>query len=176
LPSLAAPTNVHRMNTRRPRSVLRRLALPLGFGLLLVLLAGCSSFDSRAKEKASVFATLDEPTRTRLEAREIHLGDSADMVYIALGKPSEIQKTTAATGSSATWIYTAHWQEYQGTRLVGFRRDVIYNPATQTYRVIHTPDYQPIYIERAEERIRVTFASDRVTSVEQTLPPGTAQP
>jgi len=164
------------MNTRPPRSVLRRLTLALGFGLLLGLLVGCSTFDSRAKEKSTVFAKLDEPTRTRLEAREIHLGDSADMVYIALGKPSENKKTIDASGNSATWIYTAYWQEYKGTRLVGFRRDVIYNPATKTYRVIHTPDYQPIYVERAEELIRITFASDRVSSIEQTLPPGTAQP
>ncbi len=164
------------MNLRHPRFVLRRLLLPLGLGLLLALLAGCSTFDSRAKEKVAVFATLDEPTRARLEAREIHLGDSSDMVYIALGKPSEIQTTTAATGTSATWIYHTYWQEYQGMRLVGQRRDVIYNPVTKTYRVIYTPDYQPVYVERAEENIRVTVESDRVTAIEQTQPPGAAQP
>lgn len=169
------PANFARMNLRHPRSVLRRLALWLGLGLLLGLLAGCSTFDSRAKEKAAVFATLDEPTRARLEAREIHLGDSSDMVYIALGKPSEIQKTTDATGDSVTWIYHTYWQEYQGTRLVGQRREVVYNPATKTYHVIYTPDYQPVYVERAEERIRITYESDRVTSIEQTQAPGSAR-
>jgi hypothetical protein len=163
------------MNLRHPSPVLRRLALALGLGLLLGLLAGCSTFDSRAREKSAVFAALDEPTRARLEAREIHLGDTTDMVYIALGKPSEIQKTTDSTGASDTWIYNTYWQEYQGTRLVGHRRDVIYNPATKTYRVIYTPDYEPVYVGRAEERIRVTFASGRVTAIEQTQPPGGAK-
>jgi hypothetical protein len=164
------------MNPRHPRSVLLRLALALGVGLLLGLLAGCSTFESRAKEKSTVFASLDEATRARLEAREIHLGDSSDMVYIALGNPSEIQKTTDAAGASATWIYNTYWQEYQGTRLVGQRRDVVYNPVTQTYRVIYTPDFQPVYVERSEERIRVTLESDRVTAIEQTQAPGEAQP
>ncbi len=163
------------MNFRHPRSVLRRLTLFLGLGLLLGILAGCSTFDSRAKEKAAVFATLDEPTRARLEAREIHLGDSSDMVYIALGKPSKIQKTTAATGTTATWIYNTYWQEYQGTRLVGQRREVVYNPVTKTYHVIYTPDYQPVYVERSEERIRITFESDQVTAIEQTQPAGGAR-
>lgn len=164
------------MYLRHPRFVLPRIALVLGASLLLGLFAGCSTFDSRAKERSAVFATLDESTRARLEAREIHLGDSADMVYIALGNPSETQKTTASDGTSLVWIYNASWQEYQGTRLVGYRRDVVYNPVTKTYRVIHTPDYQPVYVERTEERIRIIFESNLVTSIEQTLPPGATQP
>lgn len=162
------------MDFSHPRLVFRRLALALGFGLLLGFLAGCSTFESRAKEKSALFATLDEPTRVRLQARDIRLGDNSDMVYIALGKPSAILKTTDASGASITWIYNTYWQEYQGTRLVGHRRDVIYNPVTQSYRVIHTPDFQPVYAERAEERIRITLVDDRVTAIEQTLPPGSA--
>lgn len=155
---------------------LRRLAFLFAAGLLSLLLLGCSTFKSRAREKAAVFATLDEPTRARLEAREIRLGDSADMVYIALGRPSRIQQATAASGPVSTWIYNTYWQEYQGTRLVGYRRDVVYNSATQSYHVVHTPDYQPVYVERAEERIRVTLESNLVTAIEQTQPAGADHP
>lgn len=143
-----------------------RIAL---FLLAAFLLAGCQSFASRAKEKASVFDALDADTRARLERREIHVGDSPDMVYIALGRPTEKQETTTASGRSTTWVYSASWQQYEGTRLVGYRREVTYDPVTKAPRVVFIPDYQPIYTPRVEDRVRVTFEGDRVTSVEQAL-------
>lgn len=144
--------------------------LLLAAALLLLLLAGCSTFESRSREKAAAYATLDEADRARLQAREIRVGDTPDLVYIALGRPSEKKETTTPAGRSTTWIYTAYWQEYQGTRLVGHRRQVYYNSATQTYQVTYVPDYQPIYAERAEDRIRVTFENDRVTVIERLEP------
>lgn len=157
------------MPSRPTRSTLRRLPLALAATLLLAL-AGCSTFESRSREKAAAFATLDEQARARLQAREIRVGDSSDLVYIALGRPSEKKETVTATGRSITWIYTTYWQEYQGTRLVGHRREVFFNPATQTYQVSYVPDYQPVYADRAEDRFRVTFEDDRVTVIERLEP------
>lgn len=148
---------------------------PATTGVLLVLLglfglSACSSFASRAKEKAAVFGALDPATRTRLEAREILVGDTADMVYIALGKPDEKQEKITADGVAGVWIYSAYWEEYQGTRLVGYRRDVVYNAGTKSYQVFYTPDYQPVYAPRVEDRLRVTFEAGRVTVVEKAQP------
>jgi hypothetical protein len=138
--------------------------------LAFALLSACSSFASRAKEKAAVFSALDPTTRTRLEAREIQVGDTADMVYIALGKPDEKQEKITAAGVSGVWVYSAYWEEYQGTRLVGYRRDVVYNAGTKSYQVFYTPDYQPVYAPRIEDRLRVTFEAGRVTVVEKAQP------
>jgi hypothetical protein len=138
--------------------------------LVLLCAVGCNTFKRRAEEKASVFRTLDPATQTRLEARQIEVGDTHDMVYIALGVPDEKREHVTPSARTATWIYSAYWQEYQGTRLVGFRRDVVYDPASKSYRVIHTPDYQPIYSPRMEERVRITFQDGRVTVIEQAQP------
>lgn len=139
----------------------------LAVALLPLLLAGCNTFERRAKEKSEVFSTLDAATRVRLEARQIEVGDSQDMVYIALGAPDEKRELVTPDGRTTTWVYSAYWQEYQGTRLVGFRRNVIYDPATKSYRVYHEPDYQPVYAPRMEDRVRITFQDGRVTVVEQ---------
>ncbi len=154
---------------------MRRIHPAAGLNVLLAVLAfallpACSSFDSRAKEKAAAFAALDPATRTRLQAREIRVGDTTDMVYIALGKPDETQEKITAAGVAGTWIYSAYWEEYQGTRLVGYRRDVVFNPGTKSYQVFYTPDYQPVYAPRVEDRLRVTFEAGRVTVVEQAQP------
>lgn len=136
-------------------------------GLALVGVTGCNTFERRAQEKASIFRSLDPGTQARLEARQIEVGDTQDMVYIALGVPDEKREQLTPTGKTATWIYSAYWQEYQGTRLVGFRRDVVYDAASKSYRVIHSPDYQPVYAPRMEDRVRITFQDGRVTVVEQ---------
>jgi hypothetical protein len=133
----------------------------------LVFLSACSTFERRAKEKASVFGGLDTATQTRLEARQIEVGDTQDMVYIALGAPDEKREHLAADSRTTTWVYSAYWQEYQGTRLVGFRREVVFDPGSKSYRVYHEPDYQPIYAPRVEDRVRITFENGRVTVIEQ---------
>jgi hypothetical protein len=133
----------------------------------ILLWSGCSTFKSRASEKAAVFTTLDSATQSRLEARRIHLGDSEDMVYIALGAPDEKRETLDSTGRATTWVYNAYWQEYQGTRSTGYRRYVTYDAASKSYRVVDVPDYQPVYQSRSEERVRVTFQNGSVTVVEQ---------
>jgi hypothetical protein len=141
-------------------------------GALLALLSttACSTFERRAKEKAPAFAALDAATRTRLEARLIEVGDTQDMVYIALGAPDQKREHLAADSQTTTWVYSAYWQEYQGTRLVGFRREVVFDPGSKSYRVYHEPDYQPIYAPRVEDRVRITFDHGRVSVIEQAQP------
>jgi outer membrane protein assembly factor BamE (lipoprotein component of BamABCDE complex) len=146
------------------------VALLLGLAALFAF-AGCSTFNSRAKEKAAAFAALDAATQARLEARDIRVGDTPDMVYIALGKPTEKkERLTADGGRSGTWIYTARWDEYQGTRLVGYRSVSVYDPATKSHRVSYVPDYQPVYATREEDRLRITFSGGVVSVIEQAQP------
>jgi hypothetical protein len=148
--------------------------MPVGFAQKLLvafvglfLLSGCNSFERRARERSAVFTALDPATQTRLEARQIEVGDSQDMVYIALGAPDEKRDILTPSGRTTLWIYSAYWQEYQGTRLVGFRRNVVYDPASKSYRVLHEPDLQPIYAARVEDRVRITFQDGHVTVIEQ---------
>lgn len=138
--------------------------------LALFGLSACSTFQRRAEEKSTVFRALDAATQARLEARQIEVGDTQDMVYIALGAPDEKREQLDAGGKTTTWIYSAYWQEYQGTRMVGYRRQVIYDPTSKSYRVYHEPDYQPIYAPRVEDRVRITFQDGRVTVIEQAQP------
>lgn len=135
----------------------------------LFLLPACQTFDRRAREKAEVFSALDPATQERLRARELHVGDTTDMVYIALGRPSETLRQTTATGRSETWIYQTRWDEYQGTRFVGYRRHVTYDPLTKAQRITYVPEYRPVYAPRVEDRIRITFERDRVAVIEQVL-------
>ncbi|HEY9249563.1 MAG TPA: hypothetical protein VIO38_10540 [Rariglobus sp.] len=135
--------------------------------LVLALLTGCSTFERRAKQKAAVFATLSPEARARLENRSIAVGDTFDMVYIALGWPDEKQQSTTASGQTTTWVYNRYWQEYQGEAYGGFQRRVIRDPKTGVSTVSLEPVSRPIYTDRKQPVMRIVFAEGKVTVIEQ---------
>ncbi|MEY4487759.1 MAG: hypothetical protein RIQ79_267 [Verrucomicrobiota bacterium] len=148
-----------------------RILRPVFFTLCIaaLFLGGCNTYQKRAAEKSAAYNALDTATRTRLEARSIQMGDTTDMVYIALGTPDEKREIIDASGKATTWIYNNYWREYQGSRLVSYRRSVVYDETVKSYRVLEQPDYQPVYEARSEERVRITFKNGVVTVVDQSL-------
>ena len=135
--------------------------------VLVGLLAGCSTFDARSRERSTTFNQLDAITQERLRQREIRVGDSFDMVYIALGAPDEKRDKVTADGAQTTWIYNRYWQDYRGEYTIGYRRHVFYNAKTKSYFVVHEPVREPVYENRVEERMRVFFKNGKVTAVEE---------
>jgi hypothetical protein len=147
---------------------LPRPLLVIGCSAVLLLLGACNSFHRRAQEKAAVFGTLDAATQTRLEARSIQVGDTPDMVYIALGLPDEKRDIQDAAGRSTVWIYKNYWREYEGSRLVSYHRSVAYDNVAKSYRVLEQPEYRPEFVSRSEDRLRVTLKDGKVTMIDQT--------
>jgi len=135
--------------------------------LLLLGLAGCSTFEKRAEEKATAFASLGSEAQEKLRQGMVEIGYTSDMVYIALGAPDSKSERTTADGSDMTWIYSAYYSEYRGTSNVGYRRIVDYNPVTKSYVVYYEPVQVDHYEERVEDRIRVTFRDGKVTVIEK---------
>src|ERR1044071_9082890 len=88
----------------------------------LSFLAGCSTFQSRARVRSETFESLPPGEQQRLKRGTINVGDTQDMVYIALGSPEERRTTTTADGDHQTWIYRTYWEQYEGTAWLGYRR------------------------------------------------------
>lgn len=143
---------------------------PLSFVVLLlavVLLGGCSTFEKRARQKADVFAALPPETQERLKNEAIRVGDTEDMVFIAMGKPDETKATTTADGATVTWIYNRYWQEYQGESYGGFVRRTVVDPKTGATNFYLEPISRPVYETRQQPVLRVTFAAGKVSVIEQ---------
>ena len=136
--------------------------------VLLFTFAGCSTFQNRAKQKAAVFNTLDTATQARLESGEIRVGDNMDAVYIALGFPDEKRVQTTAKEQNTVWIYNRYWQEYRGDVFQGSRPIAIKDPSTGATRIFYDPVFRPVYENRTQERLRVTFKDNQVSVIEQT--------
>ena len=140
---------------------------PLALLLLALVFAGCSTIDTRIREKSAAFAALDAPTQDKIRLGRVEVGFTTDLVYIALGAPDERLAKTSAAGTDETWLYNSYRQDYLGTAHVGYRRYVVIDPKTRQPVVFFEPVYREIYQDRIEERIRIGFKAGQVATIEQ---------
>jgi hypothetical protein len=147
----------------------RRILLGLAALVAGIGLTACNTFQSRARERSATFEALDPGTQQRLQQGKIDIGDTPDMVYIALGQPDQRRTVTTADGQQDTWIYRTYWQEYEGSAWMGYRRVIVPARNRRGYVVFHEPVRQDIYSTHADDVIRVNFSRGEVQSVEQNL-------
>jgi hypothetical protein len=144
-----------------------RIPFLLSLATLSLVLAGCDTFDKRSQERASTFETLGPEEREKLRRGVIEIGNTPDMVYIALGRPDETKETATAEGRETVWIYNTYHQEYEGNIRTGYRRILVFDPGRKRYVVFYEPTYTDVFSHHEEENIRIVFRNDRVVMIEQ---------
>ncbi|MDB6128016.1 MAG: hypothetical protein JWM35_1912 [Verrucomicrobia bacterium] len=86
-----------------------RLLLALG---IVGAGAGCASgINGRIQEKSEVFSRLPPEAQKNLRDGTIEPGYTADMVYMALGKPSKVKVKDTAQGKVGLWKYEHFFPE-----------------------------------------------------------------
>jgi outer membrane protein assembly factor BamE (lipoprotein component of BamABCDE complex) len=130
-------------------------------------LSGCDTFASRARERSETFESLPATEQQRLKRGQISVGDTQDMVYIALGNPDERRDVTTADGRQTVWIYRTYWQQYEGEAWVGWRRIIVPTANGRGYVIYHEPVTQDVYSTHVDDVIRVVLINGVVQSVEQ---------
>ena len=152
-----------------PISPMKKSTLSLSLAALAAAfyLTGCDTFKARAEEKSDTYNSLSTGTQKRLERGKINVGDTQDMVYIALGNPEEKRDVSTSDGTQTVWLYKTYWEQYEGTAWVGWHRVIVPAAGGRGYVVFHEPITQDIYRTHLDEVIRVTFANNVVSSVEQ---------
>ncbi|MDF9826642.1 hypothetical protein M2447_000724 [Ereboglobus sp. PH5-10] len=132
-----------------------------------LVMAGCSTVDSRIKEKQPVFDSLTPTEQANVRQGIIEVGYTPDMVYMAMGKADKVTSRATAKGTVTTWIYNQYYKEYMGRRFVGHRRDMYYDSRAKVWRVYYTPVSEAVYRDRMEEIGRIVFRDGKVESIEQ---------
>lgn len=150
---------------------MKRILPLLTLAVLGILLASCSTFESRAKARAATYDSLSPAQRAKLKEGVIELGDTPDMVYIALGEPDEKTEKNSAAKHEQIWIYNSYHRDFEGTAQTGFRRVVFFDPRAKRYLIYNEPVFSDLYSINTEERIRITFENGKVTSLEQPKAP-----
>lgn len=85
----------------------------------LTLQTGCenSGTSARIQEKSAVFAALTPEQQQTIQEGAIELGYTADMVYMALGKPSKVKTQDDPEGRVEMWTYQNFYPSVAVTQL-----------------------------------------------------------
>jgi hypothetical protein len=86
---------------------MKTLLLALGLaGVALV--TGCTTISSRISGHQAAFDSWPAAVRTQIQAGQVALGFTPEMVQVALGEPDRVTARTTAAGTTEVWIYLPH--------------------------------------------------------------------
>src|SRR5882672_6998777 len=112
---------------------------------LALALTGCSTINSRIRERAAVFYALDPAAQEQIRHGQVGVGYTPDMVYMALGQPTKHIDRVTNDGTETTWIYKSYYEEYAGSAFAGYHRYIVADRVTGRYVVYVEPVYTDLY-------------------------------
>jgi outer membrane protein assembly factor BamE (lipoprotein component of BamABCDE complex) len=121
--------------------------------IALALLAGCSTTESRSKDKQVSFDRLTPRQKSDVLDGKVAVGMNTDAVFIAFGPPERVAKE----GKSERWTYTKaefydvpHWRDRCVQRAGG--------------GISTIPEYDPLQMKREVDSLEVIFKNGKVTT------------
>lgn len=127
--------------------------------MLLVLAAGCGTLDQRISSKQEQFNAWPADVQEKIRAGRVDIGFTPDQVLVAMGEPVRKYQRTTTEGKSEVWAYTGSKVGFSiGLGVGSYRGGGAYAGGV----AYETPTYGA-----EDERVRIVFENDRVTSVEK---------
>ena len=142
---------------------MKSLRLILPAAVMLALLAGCNTPDSRIKKNPALFASFPAEIQEKVRAGKVDLGFSRDMVSMALGKPQRVYTRRTATGQIEVWAYSGYETHMDRQRVDGHVR---VRDAGGAYRTVYDSFWVDVEQRVEYDRLRVEFTGDAVSAVE----------
>jgi hypothetical protein len=75
---------------------------------LVLMVAGCSTTDSRIKGHQAAFDAAPPAVQAKIRAGQVGIGFTPEQVTMALGNPDRGYTRTTARGTSEIWAYADH--------------------------------------------------------------------
>lgn len=130
----------------------------------VLVLAACSTPDSRISKNLDFYQTLSQKEQASIQRGTAEIGFSRKMVYLALGHPDRKYQRSTANATNTVWSYTRieRRPERQSVRVPVRYVDGNGRLRRTTEIVRVSVDY-----EREVDRLRLEFADDKVTAIEE---------
>lgn len=138
-------------------------SLPLIAAAVLLLATGCTT-------RIPTTATKLEPTiKAKVDKGLIEPGFTPEMVFLALGKPTEPAESLADATTSGTWVYRDFHPNGNGRELVkaGFRRRVVFDPKKKSDVVVNEPIDPQTLPSLPARSLSVIFRDGRVIEIQR---------
>jgi hypothetical protein len=136
----------------------RSIALITATAVLIV--AGCTTTPTTATK-------MDPKIRGKVEKGIIEPGFTPEMVFLALGKPSEPSESLSDATTNGTWVYNEFSVNHRDFIRAGFRQRVVFDPKRKSDVVVTEPiDTKSIPNPRSNS-LHVTFRDGRVVDIQR---------
>jgi len=134
--------------------------LPLILALAgVVLLAGCSTPQTRIKKNPAAFDRCTPEQQDLIKQGKVALGFDVEMVKLALGDPDRVTTRTDASGTSEVWHYETYETSDGAILYTGYYHHFWGGPMYAYYL-----DYPA---RRAVDHFRVAFKGGKVVAIEE---------
>lgn len=155
---------------------------PLALCLLIlvgVALQGCNTPESRIARHTELFSSLPPSDQQRLRQGRIAVGDSPDMVYIALGAPDSVHGPEESNTPESRWVYYRIQEIFDSRevvreefndadlRFLGYRSHGGTQAGISNDPRITDPVFEDVMVTTAEADLVVRFVGKRVSAIER---------
>jgi hypothetical protein len=162
-------------------------ALMFGFAASAIVLAGCSTTESRISEHRDLFNTLSPNDQALVSRGQIRVGMSQNAVWLAWGSPDQKAAGAMRRRETETWIYmntTSYGYPYGGYPYGGYPYGyggfgggvgVVRFHHHSRFVFFGDPFYDPFYYSYIPPSVSypyktVTFSNGRVLSFQHLVP------
>lgn len=137
--------------------IMKKIFRCLPLVVALVVLAGCSTPESRIHNRQAAFDSWPADVQQQIRAGHVAIGYTAEMVQVALGEADRSYTRTTPQGTSDVWVYFDHGPKFAvGIGVGGYSG----NTAIGTSVAVGNEGF------RDGEVMRVIFEGGRVVAIE----------
>lgn len=129
--------------------------------VILIAAAGCTT-----ARQPTTATTLEPKIRAKVERGVIEPGFTPEMVYLALGKPSQPSESLADATTNGTWVYHDFHSTNRDIVRAGYCRRVKFDPARKSDVVVTEPIDPKILPNLGAHSLHVTFRDGRVVEIQ----------
>jgi hypothetical protein len=131
----------------------------------LVLLAGCSTPETRISKNPEVFARLTSEQQQLIKEGKVGIGFDMAMVKLALGDPDRVRIRTDRRGESEIWSYVTYEGDDGMLLYRGYYHRYYYGYGGMPFY----PYYLGYPSRHEHEHFRVVFHDGKVVAIEKEM-------
>ncbi len=132
--------------------------------LLMVLLTGCATTESRIKKNQPLFDSYPADVQESIRKGIVLPGYTEEMAFMALGEPDRKYTRITATQHITVWSYTDTYTTPQQQRVEGSFR---VKDGSGRYRTVNDSVWVDVDQVHEYEKKRIEFENGMVTAVEE---------
>ena len=140
------------------------MRLPL---VVFSVAALCASAGCNSVQRPTTATKLEPDIQKKVQRGIIEPGMTPEMVYLALGKPSEPSSGIVDSTRDGTWVYHDFKRNDRDFIQAGYRRRVVFDPDRRSDVVITEPIDPRLFPNLREHSLHVTFKDGRVSEIKR---------